>query len=159
MKICLANLKNVALASLCVLLLNQAALADSVWHCSRSHVQIADASDDFTLAALTLHREVIRISLRDLHSAYQGTPVRMSGGAPLSACVTEQASGSTSELLHSIGAKHTFIKNIARNFSPVSSQIIFVKNEESMISCISRHHPAIGYLSQETNTEDIGPCF
>ena len=47
-------------------LIGAPAWAQPVWHCSRSDVQIANASDDFTLAALTIEREVIRLSLGDL---------------------------------------------------------------------------------------------
>lgn len=155
----ITTLRSVGFAWLSVLSLNQAALADPVWHCSRSHVQIADASDDFSLAALSLDREVIRISLRDLYSAYQGTPVRMNGGVPLAACMVDQAAELTNKALRSIGSSHAPIKALARSHRLVSSQIILVKDEASMISCISKNHPAIGYLSKATNTEAIGPCF
>lgn len=155
----LPHLKTIAFAWLTMLSLNQAALADPVWHCSRSHVQIADASDDFTLAALTLDREVIRISLRDLYSVYQGTTVQMNGGAPLAACVIEQTSGLTNAALQSIGAKHAAIKELSRKNGLINNHIILVKDEAAMISCVSKNHPAIGYLSKVTNTEAMGPCF
>jgi hypothetical protein len=142
-----------------MLSLTQVAFADPVWHCSRSHVQIADASDDFTLASLNLDREVIRISLRDLYNAYQGVPVRMNGGVPLAACVVDQASGLTNTALKSIGASHTPLKALSRSHELINSQVILVKDEASMISCISKNHPAIGYLSKATNTEAVGPCF
>jgi predicted LPLAT superfamily acyltransferase len=153
------KMKTFALFCLSLLSLSQTALADPVWHCSRSHVQIADASDDFTLAALTLDREVIRISLTDLYGAYQGTSVRMNGGAPLAACVMDQASNLTKAALHSLGAKHTPVKALARSDALVKSNIVLVKDEADMISCITQHHPAIGYLSKVTHTEAVGPCF
>jgi hypothetical protein len=154
----LPKLNTLAFICLSMLSLSQA-LANPVWHCSRSHIQIADASDDFHLAALTLEREVIRISLRDLYSAYQGTPVKMNGGAPLAACVVDQPSQLTTDALQSIGAKRANIQALARNNNLLHSQIILVKDEASMVSCITKNHPAIGYLSKVTSTEAVGPCF
>jgi len=97
------------LGCICV---TQTALANSVWHCSRSDVQIADASDQFTLAALPLEKEIVRITLHDLYSVYQGNSARRSGGLPLSACVLTGESSMTSTTLESIGAKPSTIKAI-----------------------------------------------
>jgi len=137
---------------LSMLMLSQtAAMANPVWHCSRSDVQMANASDDFTLATLSFDREVIRVALRDLYTAYNNTPVRMSGGAVLSACLLNTASNLTTSALASIGAP--------RPSYPTSSHIRIVNDESGMLACISKHHPAIGYLPKAMQTESIGPCF
>ena len=138
----------------------QLAFADPVWHCSRSEIQIANASDDFAPASLALEREVIRLSLRDLYAVYQGTPIKMSGGLPLSACVIE---GTNSNLTHtalkSIGAQPATIKALTGANALMKSHIHAVPDESSMLACITKHHPAIGYLSQASHTEAVGPCF
>lgn len=133
--------------------------ADPVWHCSRSDVQIADASDNFTLAALTFEREVIRLSLKDLYAVYQGTPVKLNGGLPLSACIARHDSSLTAAALNSIGAKPAVVKALASSNQVQTSHLHIVQDEASMLACIVKHHPAIGYLSQATHTEALGPCF
>lgn len=135
------------------------AMAEPVWHCSRSDVQIANSSDDFTLAALTLDREVIRISLRDLYLVYQDTPVRLSGGVPLSACVITENASLTTAALQSIGAQPPVVKALASQTNLLKTNIHMVKDESSMLACIAKNHPAIGYLSKDTHTEAVGPCF
>lgn len=137
----------------------QTAHADPVWHCSRSDFQVADASNDFTLAALSMEREVIRVSLRDLHSIYQGTPVQMSGGLPLSACMIRGDSGLTESALRSIGAKPATAKALTSSTALIEHNIFVVADESAMHACINQHHPAIGYFSKPTHTEAVGPCF
>lgn len=131
------------------------ALADPVWHCSRSDVQIANASDDFTLASLSLEREVIRLSLRDLYHVYQGAPIKLSGGLPLSACVSGKDIKLTTSAMLSIGSKPT----IGSDTSAAKNNLYVVQNESDMLACIAKNHPAIGYLSHATHTEAVGPCF
>ena len=148
-----------AIASLSIALVTQDAQADPVWHCSRSDVQIADTSNDFTLAALTLEREVIRIALRDLYNVYQGNTVRMNGGQPLSACVFSEESSLTASALQSIGARPSTLKALAKQTSLAKSNIHMVEDEATMLSCISKNHPAIGYFPKVIQTEAVGPCF
>ena len=143
-------IRNLILSGIGLVSMGQCALANSVWHCSRSDVQIADASDDFVLASLALEREVIRLSLRDLFSVYQGNPVKMSGGLPLSACVVGGNAQLTAKAMKSIGA------NTDTHNKP---HIHLVQDEQAMLTCISQNHPAVGYLSKATHTEAIGPCF
>lgn len=137
----------------------QTAHADPVWHCSRSDVQVADASSDFTLAALSMEREVIRVALRDLYSIYQGLPVQMAGGLPLSACMVRDDSGLTDSALRSIGAKPATLKALTSQSALNKHNVFVVADESAMHACISQHHPAIGYLSKATHTEAVGPCF
>lgn len=137
----------------------QTAHADPVWHCSRSDVQVADASSDFTLATLNMEREVIRVALRDLHTVYQGVSVQMAGALPLSACMIRDDSGLTESALRSIGAKPLTLKALTSQASLNKHNIFVVADESAMHACISQHHPAIGYLSKPTHTEAVGPCF
>nr|WP_315262290.1 hypothetical protein [uncultured Limnohabitans sp.] len=130
------------------------AWADPVWHCSRSDVQIANASDDFTLASLSLDREVIRLSLRDLYSVYQGATIKLSGGLPLSACIAGNDINLTNAAMSSIGSNPTI-----RRDTGTAKNLYVVQNEPAMLACIAKNHPAIGYLSQATHTEAVGPCF
>jgi hypothetical protein len=138
-------------------LIGAPAWAQPVWHCSRSDVQIANASDDFTLAALTIEREVIRLSLGDLYDVYQGNFVKLSGGLTLSACVVGGSSNLTAAAaMRSIGNKR--VLTTAPN-SGLTSNLHIVEDESEMLRCIAKHHPAIGYLSKLTHTEAVGPCF
>jgi hypothetical protein len=153
------TLKNWALALFCFTVINHTVLSDPIWHCSRSDVQIADASDNFTLAALTLDREVIRISLRDLYAVYQGNAVKMSGGLPLSACVVSNDKNLTVTAMKSIGAQTASSTAMTSTHSLLTSNIHMVQDETAMLSCIEKHHPAIGYLSTVIHTEAVAPCF
>ena len=136
------------IAALCAVL-GHAAQADPVWHCSRSSVKVADVSDNFSLAGLGLDREYIQISLRDLFMVYQGHAVSLSG-QPLSACVVKN-SDLTHEAMASLGMPDGQVY--------LSKRVRIVNDVKSMEKCIADHHPAIGYLPQETVTQAIGPCF
>lgn len=144
-------------AFLCYFALAQSAIAGPVWHCSRSHVQIADASDDFTLAALTVEREVIKIALQDLYGVFREQQVRMNGNLLLSACVIAAESKLTTSALQTIGVKPPPFGGW--NPEKKIRTIHLVHDESEMQACISKNHPAIGYLAVSTHTEDIGPCF
>lgn len=138
----------------------QATLANPIWHCSRNEIQIADASDNFTLASLTVEREVIRLSLRDLYAVYQGAHVRLTGGIPLSACVIGDHDSSLTKIaLQSIGSPSGTMKALSSQSAITKSNIHVVHSESAMLTCITKHHPALGYLSKATDTETVGPCF
>lgn len=143
-------------ALLSISLISASAWANPIWHCSRSDVQIANAADDFSLAALNAEREVIRLSLSDLYNVYQGTPVKLSGGFALSACVVSNDAVLTTTAMRSIGAKLPFT---AQESKVTRSNIKIVADESAMLSCIAKNHPAIGYLSKAAQTEAVGPCF
>lgn len=133
--------------------------ANPVWHCSRNNVQIADASDNFTLAALTIEREVISLSLRDLYTAFHDSPVKMNGNIVLSACIIGNKSELTMLAMNSIGEKSALINSINTQSKFRHSHIHVVNDESAMLSCISKNHPAVGFLSIATKREDVGPCF
>ena len=134
------------------------ALAEPVWHCSRSGVQVADASDNFTLAALDVEHEVMRISLRDLYSAYQGATVKASGMV-VSACFIGGNHAMSKTAMKSIGAVPQVLEKLSSQNAMVANHVYRVQNEHDMLACITQHKPAIGYLSKATHTEDVGPCF
>lgn len=135
-----------------------AALADPVWHCTRSGVQVADASNNFNLASLDAEHEVIRISLRDLYSAYQGTTVKASGMV-VSACFVGGNHVMTQTAMKSIGAVPQVLEKLSSQNAMVANHVYRVQNEHDMLACMTQHKPAIGYLSKATHTEDVGPCF
>ena len=136
------------------------AFAEPVWHCSRSDVQVADASDDFTLASLSsVEREVIRLSLRDLYTVYLGARVKLTGSFTLSACVIGGDSYLTSTAMASIGVKRATVVSLTNPSALVTPSVHVVPDEASMLSCIAKNHPAVGYLSNPIHTEAVGPCF
>lgn len=142
------------------LLCCSSAMAEPVWHCSRSDVQVADASDDFTLASVnSVEREVIRLSLRDLYTAYLGATVKLTGRMTLSACAIGGDSHLTSTAMATIGTKLTAVKSLANSNTIAGHNIHLVPDEASMLSCIAKNHPAVGFLSKPTHTEAVGPCF
>lgn len=145
------------LAVFCLCALSMGAWADPVWHCSRSDMQLADASEQFTLAALG-EREVIRLTLPDLYSVYLGHQVSVSG-VPLSACLVADENKTSLAALQSIGASPSAAKALARRGNIATSHLHIVNDESAMQTCIAKNHPAIGYLAKATHTEAIGPCF
>ena len=134
------------------------AYADPVWHCTRTDVQVANAGDNFSLAALDAEREVIRISLRDLYGVYQGQTVKASG-IVVSACFVGVDSSMTKVAMKSIGAEPKVLEQLSRQSNLIGSHIYRVSSEQEMVACMTKHHPAIGYLHRATHNEAIGPCF
>lgn len=133
-------------------------MADTVWHCSRTDVQVANASDNFTLAALDTEREVMRISLKDLYAIYQGKTVKVSG-IQVSACFIGTNDAVTQNAMRSIGADTRVLERLSSQGSLVQSHIYQVLNEKDMLACMTKHQPAIGYFSKTTQHEAVGPCF
>lgn len=132
------------------------AWAEPVWHCSRTSVQMADASDSFSLAGL-IDREVIQVSLRDLHEVYHGAQVRLSGRT-LSACVMRDGA-LTQAAMGSLGVSESSAAALSRQNGIGKRSVFVVSDEQGMERCIAQHHPAIGYLPRTTETEALGPCF
>jgi hypothetical protein len=136
--------------------------ADPVWHCSRTGYGEAhsavDASEQFSLASMSSAPDVIGVSIRDLIDIYSGVPVRV-GDLPLSACFMPGRNQLSLAALQSLGLQSTAIQALARKSAIVQSNLHLVTDEQQMQACISRHFPAVGYLSQPVNTEKILPCF
>lgn len=148
------------LLNICVstFLFTFSAQAEPVWHCSRTGVQVADANNNFTLAALATEREVVRISLRDLYSAYQGQTVKASG-LTVSACLIAGDYPTTKAAMKSIGADAQVLEKMSRKSTLIQGNVYLVQNEQDMQACMTKHYPAIGYLPQATHNEAIGSCF
>ena len=102
--------------------------------------------------------DVIGVSIRDLIDIYSGVPVRV-GDLPLSACFMPGRNQLSLAALQSLGLQSTAIQALARKSAIVQSNLHLVTDEQQMQTCISRHFPAVGYLSQPVNTEKILPCF
>jgi hypothetical protein len=143
---------------LSILLTSSNVLAEPIWHCSRSDVQLANAADNFSLAALDTEREVIRISLRDLYGIYQGQTIKASGMV-VSACFVGADNPLTKVAMKSIGAEPNVLQKLAHQSNLVGTNVYMVPNEEEMLACMTKHHPAIGYMPKATHNEAIGPCF
>lgn len=100
----------------------------------------------------------MRISLRDLYSAYQGQTVKASG-LTVSACVIAGDNPTTKTAMKSIGADARVLEKMSRKSALIQSNVYVVQNEQDMQACMTKHYPAIGYLPQATHNEAIGPCF
>ena len=140
------------------------ALAETVWHCSRTPVlDVAidnrpDPGDLFTLAQQGVADDVIRISVRDLIDVYSGVNVRLSG-VPLSACFMPVNDSTTVKALRALGLSADVLSALARKSAIAQSHLYRVSDETEMKVCIARHQPAVGYLSRSQSTEQLAPCF
>jgi hypothetical protein len=136
--------------------------ADPVWHCSRNQdtpaAQVAAKEDSFSIAAVGNASDVISVSIRDLIDIYSGAPVQLSG-EKLSACFVLGNEAMTSSALKSLGMQPAAIQSLSRKSTIVQSNLYSVVDERQMLQCIQRHFPAVGYLSQSTETEQVAPCF
>ena len=136
--------------------------ADPIWHCSRTGntepQNVADASEQFSLASMNAGPDVIGVSIRDLIDIYSGVPVRV-GALPLSACFMPGQDALSLAALQSLGLQPSAIQALARKSSIVQSNLHLVTDEQQMRACISRHFPAVGYLSQPIDTDKVLPCF
>lgn len=143
---------------LSILFISPNLLAEPVWHCSRTDVQVANAADNFNLAALDTEREVMHISLRDLYGVYQGQTIKASGMV-VSACFVGPDNPLTKVAMKSIGAEPRVLEKLARQSNLVGTHVYMVLSEQEMLACMTKHRPAIGYMPQTTHNEAVGPCF
>lgn len=138
------------------------AMGDPIWHCSRTGntepQNMADASEQFSLASMSSAPDVIGVSIRDLIDIYSGVPVRV-GSLPLSACFMPGQEALSLAALQSLGLQPSAIQALARKSSLVQSNLHLVTDEQQMHTCISRHFPAVGYLSKPMDTDKVLPCF
>jgi hypothetical protein len=147
---------------LVVLLWGSQCWADPVWHCSRNGLtskgNILAQAEQFSLASMGSSEDVIGVSIRDLIDVYSGTHVKV-GGEPLSACFISGEDTMTASALKSLGLKPVAIQALARKSTIVQSHLYLVTDEVQMKTCIAKHFPAVGYLSEPTETEHFMPCF
>ena len=136
--------------------------ADPVWHCSRNGEQskgdILAQADQFSLASMGSSEDVIGVSIRDLIDVYSGRPVKI-GGEALSACFISGENAGTVSALQSLGLKPAAIQALARKSTIVQSNLYLATDEVQMKTCIAKHFPAVGYLSEPTETVHFMPCF
>jgi hypothetical protein len=136
--------------------------ADPVWHCSRqvgaTKAKSLSQADQFSMASMGNSDEVISVSILDLMDVYSGTPVKV-GGQSLSACFISGNDAVTATALKSLGLKASAAQALARKSTIVQSHLYGVTDEKSMQTCIAKHFPAVGYLSEPTETAHLMPCF
>jgi hypothetical protein len=145
--------------------LSVSAQSEAIWHCSRSidAEEIQDSSsinESFNnLASFDeSDRRTIEIQIIDLFQIYSGGTVSM-GIKSLSACFLDRGNPLTTNAMGMLDIDPSSLTSLTNTDSIVKSQIIPTRNEAQMESCIAKNHPAIGYLSQVIETEQIGPCF
>lgn len=134
-----------------------------VWHCSKSPDQLTEDEEDvqagqFGIAAAGQEMGVIQVSLQDIYDVFSGANVRVSG-VSLSACFNLDDTPTTQAALRSLGMETNTLQRLVKRANIVQSHVYSVRSDESMASCIEKHHPAIGYLSSSIKSDRVGPCF
>lgn len=138
--------------------------AGPVWHCSRlpQTVGLSDGEDDdsqsFQLASMGGEMRAIGITLTDLIDVYEGKPILLNGRR-LNACFMPAETPLTVKALNSLGLNASAMQLQARKSAIVQSHLRMVTDEPAMQACIARNFPAVGYLSRETQTDHLVPCF
>jgi hypothetical protein len=135
---------------------------------------LASRNDEFSMASVTdqahadgdlfyltsAYAGVIALSLLDLYDAFSGTRSVFIGPQRLSACVTlDSTSPLNVAAADSVGVQPHVLQQLAKRSAISQSFIRIVRSEQEVQACIARHHPAVGYLSEEVVTEKIAPCF
>jgi hypothetical protein len=148
----------------CLLFLSSTSWAGSAWHCSRNSENSASnyhapaPEDQFSIASVSSSVDVINVSVRDLIDLYSGSSVHISGRS-LSACFMPSNEALTSNALKELGLRATTIQALSRKNSIVQTNLYLVTDEKQMLQCISKHFPAVGYVSEMTETDLLAPCF
>ena len=156
-------MKNIFGFVLSISLLGQA-MADTVWHCSKSDESRQTASseislaDQFSIASMSSTNAVVGVSIRDLIDIYSGVSVYV-GGLPLSACFIPSNEKMSKDALLSLGLQPSVIQTLSRRSAIVESHLYVTSSAEQMLQCIERHYPAVGYLPEATETAVVAPCF
>lgn len=108
--------------------------------------------------------DVIMLELSDIYTAYSGGKIPM-GQTYLSTCFIGGRSRLHAEAMESLGIKPQSLSARAlrkgEGVAPEAEQggVYEVQSEEQMQRCIEEHHPALGYLSEATDTAATSPCF
>lgn len=145
---------------LCIAAMNfpMHALADPIWHCSKSVVKSKGRASrvvDFNLS----NANIITIELSNLYSLYGGEEVPMSGGKILKGCFLNKHNGLSEEAMDLLGLNLPTLIAMSQKSSIVDNHLRSVSDEEEMQICIEKNHPAVGYLSEVKETDWIAPCF
>jgi hypothetical protein len=154
-------------AAACVLSTGAALGYEAVWHCSKHH-SISLAPSPFETGAKVEEEElfylssfssqVISISLADLADIYSGRSVSI-GNMPLTGCFLAGESALNRAAFQSIGLRWSSLQLMSRRSAIAQSPVRLVQNEADMRACIVNNFPAVGYLSQMTEDEEVAPCF
>lgn len=140
------------------------AIADPIWHCSRTTPDGEEVAslqlqeNQFSIASFNASVNTIGVSISDLIDIYSGVSVRI-GGLPLSACFMTGNETITTTALTSLGLQPTVIQALARKSSIIQSNLYAVSTNTQMIACIAQHFPAVGYLEEASSTDKVQPCF
>lgn len=137
--------------------------AEAVWHCSRANTALSQNKapaneDNFGLASSGAQGQAIGISLLDLIDVYSNKVVQVSG-RPLTACFLPGNSPLSLAALNALGLKAANMQLQARKSAIVQSKLQMVTDEPAMLACIAQNYPAVGYLSQSTETDQVLSCF
>lgn len=140
-----------------------AGAADPIWHCSRSVSVETAASRSNSTAKESLSFDLsdsstIEILPIDLFHIYSGGTV-LFGSKPLTACFIDRNHSLTVQAMSMLDIEPSSLNSLAMIDSIVQSKIYPIRNPEQMKVCIAKNHPALGYLSEVVETDQIGPCF
>lgn len=142
-----------------------AAHSEPIWHCSRSpdsnknHLNSPINNNNLDIASFDeSENRTIEIQLIDLFNAYSGGTVFM-GSEPLSACFIDRGNTLTALAMSTLDIDPTSLVSLSNTDSIVKSKIFPARNENQMEVCIAKNHPAIGFLSEVVESDQIGPCF
>lgn len=133
--------------------------AEAIWHCSRtSVVEVSQtdvqAQEEFRLSSF----DAVSVTLQDLLDVYTGRDVKL-GPYSLKACFMHGDDPLSTDALLSLGLKSHVMQKMAAKNAIVQSHLQVVTDEQQMLQCMERNFPVFGYLSKETVTEKVVPCF
>lgn len=141
--------------------------ADPIWTCSKTVTQKTSDAPDGLIQTLTPRAPesldlsdttTIAILPVDLFLVYSGETVLL-GTKPLSACHLDRNHPLTEQAMSTLDLTSSSQSALTSSDSIVHSKIYPVRTIAQMKACIAKHHPAIGYLNEVVETDQIGPCF
>jgi hypothetical protein len=65
----------------------------------------------------------------------------------------------STKALTTLGLNTNAMSAMSRKSSIVRSQLVWVSNDDDMMRCIVRNHPAVGYFNDVQESGEFGPCF
>lgn len=143
--------------------------ATAHWHCSKhpespefnlatASPEVYDLADDDLFDLTPAHTGTVGVTLPDLMDAYNGQPVLM-GSQQLTACFMVGQTSLNQSAQERVGMQWPALQQQQRRSSVRNSHVRMVQSEAEMLLCIANHYPAVGYLSQPTETAQVAPCF
>jgi hypothetical protein len=141
----------------------QASAATAHWHCSKHphapefELAMADDEDDF-FDLTQASPSTLGVSLPDLIDVYNGRRVQM-GSRHLTACFMVGQHALNHSAQERVGLQWASLQQLQRRSAISHNHVRMVQTESEMLQCIANHYPAVGYLSQPTETAAVAPCF